>query len=225
MSPPASPPSPASLRWVPTDENLAECSDDRRREVIERCARALAGLGARATPEAYAEAVAHGESAAVVRSYVPRGPVANWNASSCGLVTRRIWAACGVEGASLRPPYVPGSVMGALQAIARAAGAWRSPAVGTLPQLGDAIFRAAPGQHVCTVVAINGMEYQTVDGGQAGGWGGGTEITLRVRHLVSERGALWMAANGKRWPVLGWADVARLPFGGVVEVAEREAVA
>ena len=112
--------------------------------------------------------------------------------------------------------------MAACQAFARKCGAWRLPADFFELAPGDALWRADQ-QHVATVVSVASgdapdvLAVVTVEGGQAGGLGEGTEIAYRTRFLRrSASGAVLVSATrnpGPVWPLLGWTDIAKLRGG------------
>jgi hypothetical protein len=93
--------------------------------------------------------------------------------------------------------------MGALQGAARSWGILAGPGAIDEAEPGDALWRAAPGQHVATLVRRDGDRIWTVDGGQGGGLGAGTEIGLVERHLVRRGSAVVLVAASGREMVLG----------------------
>ena len=220
----ADPQAPVELRYEETTVRLDALPEAERRIAIAAIASAFAGLGAANTflgrADAYAEAIGHGEPAWFRAAYVPTTQTHDWRGSSCALLCRRVLACAGVVDARLRPPYSPsreGGAIGQLGELARTAGARRSyssncPA--NLPALGDIVLLGS-GQHIFTIVERpeGDLVFTSVDGGQGGGLGGGTEIKRVRRRFVTRSGKLFAVdALGRQRPVVLWIDTPSLPF-------------
>ncbi len=221
----------APLTWT-AEEPITSVEDARARAVA--VAEALEGLGAAETwhgrRSSYADAVALGESDGL-RSWFAPAAIApaikgRWLLSSCGLVRRRIEAALGIDHDGLLPPYRDGSCMAVLQAAAHEHGAWSHPSDLDELGLGDALWRADHA-HVCTVVALDlgAGTVATVDGGQGGGLGEGTEIARRRRLLVRRAGRVYVVdaatPQAAGWPLLAFTSLAWSRAGRPSQAAWR----
>lgn len=182
-------------------------SDSPIRERMFELANAAVGLGAARSNRAdYLDLIAPGETAAVASSLA--------KASGCGLVVRGLWGRLGLDDPRLRAPYVVGSVISTIVAMAHEAAAWRPASqlaynIAT-PDVGDVVVFEAP-EHVCTVVrvvpgtpVIADDSLWSVDGGQRDA--GGAEVVL-TRQRVLVRGP--NPSAGAR-PILGWVDLDQL---------------
>lgn len=117
--------------------------------------------------------------------------------SSCALLVRATWAACGVEHPILTAPYRIGRAVSDVVQIARERGAWRGPL--TRPAPGDVVVVEGP-EHVATVTGWDGDVCLSIDGGQGPG---GRAIGACRR--------MWQAGRlgGRR--IIGVVDAAALP--------------
>lgn len=219
-------PTRMALRFTALDVCLADVSSDERRATIARIVTAFDGLGAYDKPkgraDAYALAIGDGEPPWFRSAYVLTRPATNSNASSCGLVCRRVLSLTGVEDALLEPPYSyqrEGGAIGQLHAVAAKMGALRTYA-GATPRRGDIVqvgpYRGQPrGQHIYTTVDDDGS---SVDGGQSrpaaegGSWGGGSDVRAVARTWHVDGGRLWTRSGSGERPVLWWADADALRY-------------
>lgn len=235
--PPVALPADASLPHLRLDRTslrLDAVPEQERRATIAAIAAPLAGLGAAETwpgrRDAYARAIGCDDEPPWFRSsYVPTATAASWNASSCGLTCRAILHLAGIIDPALAVPYQAGAfggVMGQLLTLAIRHGArrtWR--AGGSMPTLGDMVFLGAE-QHIYTVATAPDDEgaHGSVEGGQIGGLGGGTEIAARSRWLHA-RGASLVSVDqgGHARPVEWWIDVAALRCSAAVTMPTRHA--
>ena len=212
----------------------ADCAppttEEDARALLVANAACMADLGAEerwdGRRDAYREAILRDEPEGVRAWFgpveVPAPIRGKWLLSSCGLVRRALEASLGVGNGLHHPVYVDGTAMAACQAFARKCGAWRVPADFFELAPGDALWRADK-QHVATVVSVASgdapgvLAVVTVEGGQAGGIGEGTEIAYRHRVLRrSASGAVLVGTAGNPapgWPLLGWTDLAKLRGG------------
>lgn len=221
----------AHLLFDVLDLRLADASPELRRETVADIVGHFAGLGARETTpgraDHYALAIGRGESAAFRASYVLRAPAQNGNASCCGLLCRAVLALAGVVDVRIQPPYVfsrEGGVIGQLQQLGRLHGALRVYDGSALPPVGAVVlvgpYRGhATGQHIYTTVDESGS---SVDGGQGGGWGGGTEIAHVTRSWVREGGTLVTRSSSGDRPVVSWIDTGALRYGAAVTMPRWE---
>jgi len=136
------------------------------RAKMRRLAENAIGLGAAPEVQAdYLELVGSGESDAMRSAMLTM--------SGCGLVVRGLWRRFGMSDPRLEPPYVPGSVITNLLAMAQEAGGWTE---GLDPDLdvGDVVYVSEP-DHVGTIVRVDrtdaGVAVTTVDGGSQDGGG------------------------------------------------------
>lgn len=136
-------------------------------------ARKVDGLSAGADPEAFGRALgvppAGGWGPLIARPFAieerPDGSLSTSGVSTCALVAREILRRAGLELASLDQPYVPGSAMREILELASARGALHA-GDGYAPQLGDlVVLGIGAGDHVATVVELEGDRLVTVDGG------------------------------------------------------------
>ena len=208
----------STLTWID-----APCGD------VIATAKALDGLGAKelwpGRRESYRDAVALGENPTVRRWFGPeRIPdliKGKWYLSSCGLVRRRIEAAHGVDSDSHYAPYKDGSAMAVCENFARKCGAWLTPDKWDSLAIGDAIWRAN-GQHVCTVIDFDATSVTTLDGGQDGGLGEGTEIRTVKRTVRRTPGrVVLVSSSGREFVVRGISCMSSLALGRPSQIAQR----
>lgn len=86
--------------------------------------------------------------------------------SSCALLVRATWAACGVRHPILEAPYRTGRAMSDVVQIGREAGALLP--LTARPRPGDAVV-VTGGEHALTVTAWEGDTLHSIDGGQGPG--------------------------------------------------------
>lgn len=181
-----------------------------------------AGLGAKGDPERYARAIGcHREPASFRHSYVPTKGPASSNASCCGLCCRAILADSGCEHALLVDSYGwaagSGWVMGQLERVGLDYGAVVRPASGAQPLDGDIVMLGpSPGgrsNHVFTVIDAG----RSVDGGQGGGFGGGTETRIVERSWRRAGSRLYTRTRASEREVLWWLNVARLQYTKAID--------
>lgn len=130
------------------------------RAKMRRLAENVVGLGAAPDVAAdYLELVGPGESEAMRAAMLTM--------SGCGLTVRGLWRRLGMSDPRLEAPYVPGSVISDLLAMAQEAGGWTEGLSADL-DVGDVVYISEP-DHVGTVVRCDrsesGVAVTTVDGG------------------------------------------------------------
>lgn len=180
------------------------------REAMARLARGVVGLSAGgANRQAFLDLVAPGETPAVQAELA--------TLSTCGLTVRGLWGQFGMRDARLEAPYVPGSVITNLQAMAKEAGGW-----GTDPSsigVGDMIYVSAP-DHVGTIVEAvpdgsGGILVTTVDGGSPDAAGFQSVVSYQ-RKIGSDGSILSGPLSGNGRKLLGFASLPAVAaaFGG-----------
>jgi hypothetical protein len=147
---------------------------DRRRRIVDE-ARRVDGLTAGGDPLAFASALgilpAGGWSELLARPFALEtredGTIQTAGVSTCALVAREILRRAGLALPSLEVPYVPGSgIREILDAGQQARALHRSDGDGYLVRPGDlVVLGIAGGDHVATVVDVEGEAVTTVDGG------------------------------------------------------------
>jgi len=145
---------------------------DRRRRILEE-ARHLDGLSAGEQPQTFAAALGvpppGGWEDLIARPFSIEtredGTIQTAGVSTCALVAREILRRSGLELASLEAPYVPGSAMREIVEVARKTGALHVRD-GYEARPGDlVVLGVGSGDHVATLVALEGDSATTIDGG------------------------------------------------------------
>lgn len=210
-----------SLIWSPLSTSMADLAPADVLSTLVDAAKKLVQfgpLGAKGTPEAYAQAIGCDLEAPSFRSsFVLTKPNTdpNWPTSSCGLTMRSLLLHFRCTAKRLQPPYRNGMVMSDLEQTFRDSHGWLT---GTLPFPGCIVFYGpyvgkTNGQHVEMITDFDGSVGTATAGGQDGGFGGGTEIGVVRRTFTIEGGQVYASKDGKKRIVRGLGDPSTLDWG------------
>jgi hypothetical protein len=192
------------MSWPP--KNTDYCTWKPTKSSMTTIARAMAGLGAGDMPagrrQAYLDLIAPIETDA------ERHAMAKM--SGCALVARGLLRCYGVDAEQLRRPYVVGRAVSDVVEISEWCGAWagkdQRPEEGDIVVIGRSpsthetdeqrrtrLQTWGGGEHVITVLGIEGYSVRTLEGGQTDD--GGQCILEKVRSMYVINKTIWLGTR------------------------------